>query len=80
MKTGYLNATTFDIPLVPGQEAAYTQYNEGLTRETAWPGKRGGEAQRVWATYVQRIFANDLPVDDGLKQAKAEMQSLISQG
>jgi multiple sugar transport system substrate-binding protein len=80
MQTGYVNSTKYQIPTLPGQEAAYTQLNEGLTRETPWPGRRGGEAQKVWGGYVQRIWSNDVGVDDGLKQAKAELQTLISQG
>jgi len=80
LQTGYLNATKYQVPTLPGQESAYTQFNEGLTRETAWPGRRGAEASRVWDGYVQRIWSNDVGVEDGLKQAKAELQTLFSQG
>ena len=80
MQTGYLNVTKLDIPKLPGQESAYTQFDEGLTRETAWPGRRGAEASRVWDGYVQRIWSNDIGVEDGLKQAKTELQTLFSQG
>jgi multiple sugar transport system substrate-binding protein len=80
MQTGYLNATKYQVPTLPGQEAAYTQFNEGLTRETAWPGRRGAEASRVWDGYVQRIWSNDLGVEDGLKQAKTELETLFAQG
>ncbi|MCC7372758.1 MAG: extracellular solute-binding protein [Chloroflexi bacterium] len=79
MQTGYLNVTKHSVQTLPGQEAAYTQLNEGLTRETAWPGRRGAEASRVWDGYVQRIWSNDVSVEDGLKQAKAELTTLFSQ-
>lgn len=78
LKTGYLNATTFTVPQLPGQDAAYTQLNEGLTRETAWPGKRGAEVQKVWGTYVSRIWSNDIAADVGTRQAKADIMPLLS--
>jgi multiple sugar transport system substrate-binding protein len=77
MKTGYLNSTTFEVPLLPGQEAAYEQLNEGITRETAWPGSRGAEMQRVWEDYCNRIFGGDISVEDGVKEAKQEMSDLL---
>jgi len=77
MKTGYLNSTTFEIPQLPGQEAAYEQLNEGITRETAWPGSRGAEMQHVWEESCDQMFAGDVSVADGVQQAKEEMSDLM---
>ena len=77
MQTGYLNATRFEVEVLPGQEAAYTQLEEGLTRETAWPGPRGAEIQKVWGTYVERIWANDISAEEGCTQAKEEIEPLL---
>jgi multiple sugar transport system substrate-binding protein len=78
MQTGYLNATTFDIPQLPGQEAAYLQLSEGLTRETAWPGSRGAEMQKLWEDYVVRIWTGDISAEDGVEEAKQELSALIA--
>ena len=77
MQTGYLNASTYDLPILEGQEAAYTQLEEGLTRETAWPSARGGEAQAAWGTYVERIWANDISAEEGCAMAVEEINSII---
>jgi multiple sugar transport system substrate-binding protein len=77
MQTGYLNITSYEIPVLPGQEAAYTQLEEGLTSETRWPGARAAEAQAAWGTYVERIWANDIPVDEGLAMAVEEVNGII---
>lgn len=77
MKTGYLNSTTFEVPLLPGQEAAYEQLNEGITRETAWPGARGAEMQNVWQNTCDQMFSGDISVADGVKNAKQEMSDLM---
>lgn len=77
MKTGYLNATTFDLPVLEGQEPAYTQLSEGLTRETPWPGARGGEILAVWATYCERIWASDIGAEEGCKEAVAEINRIL---
>lgn len=77
MQTGYLNATTYDLPRLEGQEAAYTQLEEGLTRETAWPTARGGELQAIWGDYVARIWANDISAEEGCNQAVEEISSII---
>jgi multiple sugar transport system substrate-binding protein len=80
MQTGYLNSTKYTMPVLPGQEAAIAHQSEGLTRETSWPGKRGNEAQTVWGTMAQRIFAGDISAEQGCKQAKSEIAALIDQG
>jgi multiple sugar transport system substrate-binding protein len=77
MKTGYLNSTKHEVPLLPGQDVAYTQFGEGLTRESTWPGKRGVEIQKTWSTYVARIWANDLTAEEGTKRAKADILPLL---
>jgi multiple sugar transport system substrate-binding protein len=77
MQTGYLNATNYDIPILEGQEAAYTQLDEGLTSETQWPGARAAEAQVTWGTYCERIWANDIGVEEGLKEAVSEVDAII---
>ncbi|MGI8483307.1 MAG: extracellular solute-binding protein [Thermomicrobiales bacterium] len=75
--TGYLNSTKWDLPVLPGQEAAYTQLQEGLTRETPWPGARGAEMQTTWAGYVERMWANDISVKDGSEEAVSELKSIM---
>jgi multiple sugar transport system substrate-binding protein len=77
MQTGYLNATNYDLPIIEGQEAAYTQLEEGLTSESQWPGARATEAQASWGTYVERIWANDIGVEEGLAEAIEEVNSII---
>lgn len=77
METGYLNASTFDIPRLEGQDAAYVQLEEGLTRETAWPTARGGELKVVWDGYVERIWANDLGAEEGCAAAVEEINAII---
>jgi multiple sugar transport system substrate-binding protein len=80
MKTGYLNATTYDLPMLEGQEPAYEQLAEGLTRETPWPGARGGEIQAVWAIYCERIWANDIGAEEGCRAAVEEINRILEQG
>lgn len=75
--TGYLNSTKWDLPVLPGQEAAYTQLKEGLSRETPWPGARGAEMQTTWAGYVERMWANDISVKDGSEEAVSELKSIM---
>lgn len=77
MKTGYLNATTYDLPTLEGQEPAYEQLAEGLTRETPWPGARGGEILDIWATYCERIWANDIGAEEGCAEAVAEINRVL---
>lgn len=78
MQTGYLNPTVHDLPVLEGQEAAYTQLEEGLTRETAWPTGRGGELQATWDNYVNRIWANDISAEEGCQQAVEEISAIIA--
>ncbi|MEJ7901553.1 MAG: extracellular solute-binding protein [Thermomicrobiales bacterium] len=77
-QTGYLNATTWEVPVIEGQDAAVTQLEEGLTRETSWPGQRASEIQVTWGKYVEQIWLADISVEEGIEMAKSEMESLVS--
>lgn len=77
MRTGYLNFSTYDLPVLEGQEAAYTQLEEGLTSETQWPGSRGAELQAIWGGYIDRIWANDISAEDGVSEAQSEIEGVI---
>jgi ABC-type glycerol-3-phosphate transport system substrate-binding protein len=77
-QTGYVNVSTQELDIIPGQEPAYQQFSEGLERETNWPGSRGLEIQTIWATYCERMFAGDISVEDGVASANEEMTALIS--
>jgi ABC-type glycerol-3-phosphate transport system substrate-binding protein len=76
-QTGYVNVSTQELDIIPGQEPAYAQFTEGLERETNWPGSRGLEISTVWATYCERMFAGDISVEDGVTQAFEEMTALL---
>lgn len=77
-ETGYLNTSQQqDLPIQEGQEAAYIQLNEGLERETNWPGSRGVQSQRLWEDWLNAIFAGDVGVDEGIEEAKAELTDLL---
>jgi multiple sugar transport system substrate-binding protein len=75
-QTGYLNATTHEVPVLPGQDAAIAHLEEGLTRETPWPGQRAAEIQVTWGKYVEQIWLGDISVEEGIEMAKSEMESL----
>ena len=77
-KVGYINISTQELDIIPGQEPAYQQFREGLERETNWPGSRGVEIQQVWRGFLDRMWTDGLPVEEGVAQAKEEMTSLIS--
>ncbi len=76
-EVGYLNITNHDLPVLEGQEAAYIQYNEGLTSETQWPSDRGAEASGVWDVYCERIWANDVSVEEGTNAAVEEVSMIL---
>jgi multiple sugar transport system substrate-binding protein len=75
-KTGYLNISNYDLPILEGQEPAYEQLEEGLIRETNWPGARGAEAQQIWNEFLLRMWANDISVEEGVGEALAQIQSV----
>lgn len=77
-QTGYVNVSTQELDIIPGQEPAYQQFSEGLERETNWPGGRGLEIQTIWATYCERMFAGDISVEEGVTKANEEMTALVS--
>ncbi|MGC4107894.1 MAG: extracellular solute-binding protein [Thermomicrobiales bacterium] len=73
---GYLNATKYDLPILPGQEAAYATLEEGINAETPWPGERGGEIADTWNTYVNRIWDGDIDAESGCNEALSEMNAI----
>ncbi len=75
-KVGYLNATKYDMPILPGQEAAYTTLKEGINAETPWPGARGGEIADTWNTYVNRIWDKDISAEEGCNAAQKDMNDI----
>lgn len=77
MQTGYLNPTTYDLPILDGQEAAYTELREGLTGETPWPGARGGEIQDIWRDYVTQIWSNVVTAEEGCRAAVKEIETQL---
>lgn len=74
---GYVNISSLELERLEGQEPAYQQFDEGLTLETNWPGARGLEAQATWGTYVERIWANDISVEEGVNTALEEINAII---
>ncbi len=78
LETGYLNVTTNDIPVPPGNEAAQAQMESGLTSETIWPGARGLEALTVHIDWITRIANGAVPVADGLRADREAVEKLIA--
>lgn len=76
-QTGYLVATTDEIPPMPGQEPAYRQMEDGLTNETIWPGERGLEALVVFSDWMTRIVQGEVSVDEGMREGNAAVASLL---
>lgn len=76
-ETGYLVATTDEIPPLPGQEPAYVQMEAGLTNETIWPGERGLEALIVFNDWMSRIVNGDVSVEDGMNDGNAAVAALL---
>lgn len=78
LETGYLNVTTNDIPVRPGNEAAQAQMEGGLTSETIWPGARGLEALTVHIDWITRIVNGAVSVPEGLRSDRAAIEKLIA--
>ena len=78
LATGYLNVTTNDIPVRPGNEAAQAQMEGGLTSETIWPGARGLEALTVHIDWMSKIVNGAVSVPDGLRGDRAAIEKLIA--
>jgi hypothetical protein len=76
-QVGYINIATMEVDRLPGQEPAYAQYEQGLIRETNWPGPRGVEAGSTWDGYCERMWANDISVEEGTERALAEIEAII---
>ena len=76
-QTGYINISNHELDRVPGQEPAYAQFETGLIRETNWPSARGVEAGSTWDGYCERIWANDISVEEGVTKALEEINAII---
>ena len=76
-QTGYINISNHELDRVPGQEPAYAQFETGLIRETNWPSARGVEAGSTWDGYCERIWANDISVEEGVTKALEEIEAII---
>lgn len=76
-QTGYVNISNLELERLPGQDPAYAQFDAGLIRETNWPGPRGTEAGGTWDVYVQRMWANDISVEEGTSAALAEIEAIV---
>ncbi|MBA2469987.1 MAG: extracellular solute-binding protein [Chloroflexia bacterium] len=79
-QTGYVNISNIELERLPGQEPAYAQFDAGLELETNWPSSRGLEAQNTWDVYCQRMWANDISVEEGTSAALEEIQAITGQG
>ncbi len=78
-QVGYINISNLELDRLPGQDPAYAQFDTGLILETNWPSSRGLEAQDVWDTYCERMWANDISVEEGTEQALAEILEITGQ-
>lgn len=78
LQTGYLNTTRHSLPIPAGQEQAYAQFDDGLTAETVWPGRRGLEALKAHVDWLSRIVNGAVPVADGLKASKEAVGKLLN--
>ncbi len=76
-QTGYINISNMELDRLEGQEPAYQQYETGLIRETNWPGPRGVEAGSTWDGYCERMWANDISVEEGVTKALEEINAIV---
>ena len=79
-QTGYVNISNHELPRLDGQDPAYVQFDNGLIRETNWPSSRGVEAGSTWDTYCERMWANDISVEEGVTQALEEIEAIVAGG
>lgn len=77
--TGYVNISNVELEQLEGQEPAYAQFDQGLIRETNWPGSRGVEAGSTWDVYCERMWANDISVEEGVQQAYDEITAIVGE-
>lgn len=76
-QTGYINISNIELERLEGQQPAYDQFEAGLIRETNWPGPRGVEAGSTWDVYCERMWANDISVEEGVTQALEEINRIV---
>ncbi len=76
-QTGYVNISRLELERLPGQEPAYAQFDQGLVRQTNWPSARGVEAGSTWDVYCERMWANDISVEEGVNKALEEINAII---
>jgi multiple sugar transport system substrate-binding protein len=79
-QTGYVNISNHELERLPGQEPAYAQFEAGLIRETNWPSSRGVEAGSTWDVYCERMWANDITVEEGTAAALEEIEAIVAGG
>ncbi len=79
-QTGYVNISNHELPRLNGQDPAYEQFDNGLIRETNWPSSRGVEAGSTWDVYCERMWANDISVEEGVTQALEEIEAIVAGG
>jgi multiple sugar transport system substrate-binding protein len=76
-QTGYVNISNHELPRLEGQDPAYAQFDAGLIRETNWPSARGVEAGSTWDVYCERMWANDISVEEGTAAALEEITAIV---
>lgn len=76
-QTGYVNISNHELDRLPGQDPAYAQFDQGLIRETNWPSSRGVEAGSTWDVYCERMWANDISVEEGTAAALEEITAIV---
>jgi multiple sugar transport system substrate-binding protein len=76
-QTGYVNISNHELERLEGQEPAYAQFDAGLIRETNWPSARGVEAGSTWDVYCERMWANDISVEEGTASALEEINAIV---
>jgi multiple sugar transport system substrate-binding protein len=79
-QTGYVNISNHELDRLPGQDPAYAQFDQGLIRETNWPSSRGVEAGSTWDVYCERMWANDISVEEGTAAALEEIEAIVAGG
>jgi multiple sugar transport system substrate-binding protein len=79
-KTGYLCVTTDEVPMVPGQEAAYAQTQYARPWE-CWPGGSIGlEIDSRWLTTRNAILMENVDVVGALTALEEECNMMLENG
>jgi multiple sugar transport system substrate-binding protein len=77
-KSGYLVVTKAQVPVTPGQEAAYVQLQYAVPW-TAWPGGSAGlEIDRLYINKRLEIIHGNLDVTSTLNQLAADCNKLLN--